>query len=50
VSTDLARRRALLTAALGFGLVDTKGKPTPKAIRLVRARRDNWKGLGRRFM
>ena len=50
MSADLARRRALLTAALGFGLVDTKGKPAPKAIRRVRAWLDNWKGLGRRFM
>jgi len=43
---DLARRRALLTAALGFALVDTKGKPAPKEIQLVREWLDNWKGLG----
>jgi hypothetical protein len=45
-SADFARRRALLTAALGFALVDTQGKPAPKEIQLVREWLDNWKGLG----
>lgn len=36
MTDDLHRRRALLTAALGFALVDTKGKPAPKEIQLVR--------------
>jgi hypothetical protein len=27
--TDLASRCALLTAALGFALLDTRGKPAP---------------------
>src|SRR5258707_12517199 len=44
--SDLERRRALLTAALGFALVDTKGKPVPKDVQLVREWLDNWKGLG----
>jgi hypothetical protein len=43
---ELARRRSLLFAALGFALVDTQGKPAPKEIQLVREWLDNWKGLG----
>jgi len=43
---DLARRRSLLTAALGFALVDTKGKPASKEVQLVREWLDNWKGIG----
>jgi hypothetical protein len=43
---DLARRRALLTAALGFALVDTKGMPAAKEVQLVREWLDNWKGIG----
>jgi hypothetical protein len=43
VTSDLARRRSLLTAALGFALVDTKGKPLPKEIQLVREWLNNWK-------
>src|SRR5713101_4782552 len=46
MSTDLERRRSLLTAALGFALVDTKGKPAPKETQLVREWLDNWKGIG----
>ena len=46
VSTDLERRRARLTAALGFALIDTKGKPAPKEVLLVREWLDNWKGIG----
>ena len=44
--TELERRRSLLTAALGFALVDTQGMPAPKEIQLVREWLDNWKGLG----
>jgi hypothetical protein len=36
----------LLTAALGFALVDTKGQPARKEIQLVREWLDNWTGLG----
>ena len=46
MSTDLERRRALLTAALGFALLDTRGKPEPKEQTLVKEWLDNWKGLG----
>jgi hypothetical protein len=42
----LARRRALLTAALGFALLDTRGNPTPPAVETVRKWLDNWKGSG----
>ena len=41
MSTDLERRRSLLTAALGFALVDTKGKPAPKEVQLTREWLDN---------
>src|SRR5262245_21976056 len=44
--SDLALHRSVLTAALGFALRDTKGKPAPKEIQLVPEWRDNWKGLG----
>ena len=33
--TDLAHRRALLTAALGFALLETGGRPAP-AVQTVR--------------
>jgi len=46
VSPDLARRRALLTAALGFALLDTHGKPAPSEVRTVRTWLDNWTGIG----
>jgi hypothetical protein len=46
VPIDLDRRRVLLTAALGFALLDTKDKPAPKEIQLVRGWLDNWTGLG----
>ena len=29
MTSDLARRRAFLAAALGFALLDTRGKPAP---------------------
>jgi len=44
--SDLARRRGLLIAALGFALVDTKDKPAAKEIALVREWLDTWKGIG----
>src|ERR1700704_5087262 len=43
---DLARRRVLLTAALGFTLLDTRGKPAPPAVETVREWLNNWGGLG----
>jgi hypothetical protein len=43
---DLARRRALLTAALGFALLDTRGQPAPPQVQTVRTWLDNWTGLG----
>jgi hypothetical protein len=46
VSSDLDRRRALLTAALGFALLDTKGKPTPPEVETMRTWLDSWQGLG----
>ena len=44
--SDLARRRALLTAALGFALLDTRGKPAPPEVQTVRTWLDNWTGIG----
>ena len=46
VRTDLARHRALLTAALGFVLLDTGGKPAPPEVQTVRKWLDNWRGVG----
>ena len=43
---DLASRRGPVTAALGFALLDTKGKPAPPEVQTVRKWLDNWKGLG----
>jgi hypothetical protein len=45
-SPDLAQRRALLTAALGFALLDTRGQPAPPEVQTVRTWLDNWTGLG----
>ena len=46
MTDDHSRRRSLLTVAIGFALVDTKGKPAPKEVLLVREWLDNWEGLG----
>ena len=46
MSPDLARRRSLLTAALGFALLDTRGKPAPPEVQTVRKWLDNWRGVG----
>jgi hypothetical protein len=46
VTPDLARRCALLTAALGFALLDTRGKPAPPKVQTVRRWLDNWTGVG----
>jgi hypothetical protein len=46
MSPDLARRRTLLTAALGLALLDTRGQPAPPEVQTVRKWRDNWTGLG----
>lgn len=43
---DLARRRSLLTAALGFALLNTQGKPAPPEVQTVRKWLDNWRGVG----
>lgn len=43
---DLARRRTLLIAALGFTLLDTRGEPAPPAVKTVREWLNNWAGLG----
>ena len=32
MTPDLAHRRSLLTAALGFALLDTRGKPAPPEV------------------
>ena len=32
MTSDLPRRRSLLTAALGFALLDTRGKPGPPEV------------------
>jgi hypothetical protein len=47
VTPDLARRCALLTAALGFALLDTRGKPGPPEVQTVRKWLDNWTGIRR---
>ena len=39
---DLARRRALLTAALGFTVLD----PRERELRLLHAWLDTWRGVG----
>ncbi len=46
VSTVLERRRSLLTAALGFALLDTRGQPAPPEVQTVRRWLDNWTGIG----
>ena len=42
----VARRRSLLTAALGFALLDTRGKPMPPEVQTVRTWLDTWTGIG----
>lgn len=46
MTSSTARRRALLTAARGFALLDTRGKPAPPEVETVRKWLDNWQGLG----
>ena len=46
LDADLARRRPLLTAALGFALLDTRGKAAPPEVETVRRWLDNWTGIG----
>jgi hypothetical protein len=46
VTDDLPHRRSLLTAALGFALLDTRGKPAPPEVQTVRKWLDSWRGLG----
>ena len=36
MTPDPARRRSLLTAALGFALLDTRGKPAPPEVHAAR--------------
>jgi hypothetical protein len=45
MTPDLARRRSLLTAALGFALLDTRGQPAPPEVQTVRTRLDTWRGV-----
>ena len=45
VTSDHARRRSLLTASLGFALLDTRGKPVPPEVQTVRTWLDNWQGV-----
>ncbi|MGH7753277.1 MAG: hypothetical protein ACREN5_10710, partial [Gemmatimonadales bacterium] len=44
-SADLAHRRALLTAALGFGLLDSSGQPALPEVQTVRTWLDNGQGV-----
>ncbi len=44
--SDLARRCALLTAALGFTLLDTRRKAVPREVQALRKWMDTWRGLG----
>ena len=46
MTPDRARRRSLLTAALGFALLDIRGKPAPPEVQTVRTWLDNWRGVG----
>jgi hypothetical protein len=46
MTPDLARRRSVLTAALGFALLGTRGKPAPPEVQTVRRWLDNWRGVG----
>ena len=46
MTPDLARR-ALLIAALGFALLETRAKPAPPEVQTVRKWLDNWRGSGR---
>jgi uncharacterized protein YjbJ (UPF0337 family) len=48
MTSDLARRRSLLTATLGFASLDTRGKPAPPEVQTVRKWLDNWAGRRRR--
>lgn len=44
--SDPERRKSLLTAALGFTLLNTQGKSAPPGVQTVRKWLDNWTGLG----
>jgi hypothetical protein len=41
VTSDLARRRSLLTAVLGFAMIDTRGQTAPSEVQTVRRWLDN---------
>src|SRR5437867_10771261 len=45
IMTDLAHRRALLTAALGFHQLEWRGEPPPAATALAHWL-DSWRGVG----
>ena len=45
-SSDLIRRRSFLTAARGFVLLDTHGKPAPPEVQTVRKQLENWTVVG----
>jgi hypothetical protein len=40
------RPHALLTAALGFALLETRGKPASPEVQNVRKWLDDWTGIG----
>jgi hypothetical protein len=44
--SDDERRRALLNPALGFSLLDCRGKAAPPGQALIHTWLDNWKGIG----
>jgi hypothetical protein len=46
MTPDLARRRALLTAGLGFALLRTRGGAAPPETEMLRRWLDNWRGVG----
>jgi hypothetical protein len=45
VTPDLARRRSLLTAALGFALLRTRDGSAPPETEALRKWLDNWRGV-----
>jgi hypothetical protein len=46
MTPDLAHRRALLTAALGFALLRTRDGSAPPETKPLRQWLDTWQGLG----
>ncbi len=46
MTPDLARRRSLLTAALGFALLRTRDGAAPPETEVLRRWLDTWRGVG----